>query len=391
MNFAIEHLGKASERVGNLEIKSKFFATPCSLLNTRGGAVPHLTKETLAYLHLPASITLLPYQYHAKQTDILQQYKKGMKSFLGMGETVMLLTVQDPAATTRSGYNTNKQISVFHNTNRELIDSQRYMSFVSAARPDIWVPLCDADTPKDASKKRISRAVKKSLEFLDSCLEQRDADVYLKNSTAVIASVQGGLDVTARKYSATETARRPVAGFLLDGFHINGETAESLCWPEVKEAFQETIQCLPKEKPRFYPGAASPDLVFNLFAAGIDVFDSSYPNLVTERECALIFPTEFTPNVAYDKVCTGSKPNFELSMRETDLRLDMNPLVDGCECYTCRNFTRAYLHHLLEVKEMLGKVLLSLHNIHHYSTFFSSLREAAKLDQIESFKNRIMQ
>ena len=77
MNFAIEHLGKAGERVGNLEIKSKLFATPCPLLNTRGGAVPHLTKETLEYLHLPAAITLLPYQYHAKQTDILQQYKKG--------------------------------------------------------------------------------------------------------------------------------------------------------------------------------------------------------------------------------------------------------------------------------------------------------------------------
>ena len=77
MNFAIEHLGKAGERVGNLEIKSRIFQTPLPLLNTKGGAVPHLTKETLAYLNLPPTLTLLPFQYHAKQTDVLQQYKKG--------------------------------------------------------------------------------------------------------------------------------------------------------------------------------------------------------------------------------------------------------------------------------------------------------------------------
>ena len=235
------------------------------------------------------------------------------------------------------------------------------------------------------------QAVKKSLELLDSCLELCTEDANLKDSSAVIAAVQGGLDVSARKFSAAETAKRPVAGFLLDGFHLNGEMAENLCWPEVKEAFLETVQLLPAEKPRFYFGAATPDIVFDLLSAGVDVFDNSYPNIVTERESALVFPNSFKPNAIYDKNCPVTKSKFELSMRDEIFRLDMSSLVDGCECYTCRNFSRAYVHHLVGVKEMLGKVLLSLHNIHHYATFFNSLREAAKLDQIENFKNRVLQ
>ena len=79
MNFAIEHLGRAGERAGNLELKTKLFSTPFPLLTTKGGSVPHLTRETLAYLNLPETAILLPYANHATQTDILQQFKKGRK------------------------------------------------------------------------------------------------------------------------------------------------------------------------------------------------------------------------------------------------------------------------------------------------------------------------
>ena len=77
MNFAIEHLGRAGERAGNLELKSRIFSTPFPLLSTKGGSVPHLTRETLAYLNLPETAVLLPYANHATQTDTLQQFKKG--------------------------------------------------------------------------------------------------------------------------------------------------------------------------------------------------------------------------------------------------------------------------------------------------------------------------
>lgn len=77
MNFAVEYLSKGGDRAGKLELRSRTFQTPFPLLTTKGGAVPHLTKETLGYLNLAESAVLFPFQYHATQTDTLQQYKKG--------------------------------------------------------------------------------------------------------------------------------------------------------------------------------------------------------------------------------------------------------------------------------------------------------------------------
>lgn len=387
MNFVVEHLGRAGERVGILELKNRIIQTPCPIINTKGGAVPHLTRETLKYLHLPESLFLLPYQYHSKQTDVLEQYKKGVSRFIGLEDQLVLLTVQDPAQETRSGYHGNQSVSVFNNSNREIITTDRYIKFAAVAKPDIWIPLCDGDTPKDGSKKRVSKAVKKSLSFLDACLEGRLENEALKK-VPIIAAVEGGFDASARKFSSTETAKRPVDGFLLDGFHLNGPEAEHLCWREAEDPIRQTVLNLPAGKPRFYFGAASPETVFKLVAVGVDVFDGSYPCLVTEKESALVF------NNVLRKPASTVEPDgtrkIELSMRDQALRLDMTPLVEGCSCYACRNFTRAYIHHLVCVNEMLGKVLLTLHNLHHYFTFFRSVREAAQQDQMDAFRRSVL-
>ena len=76
-----------------------------------------------------------------------------------------------------------------------------------------------------------------------------------------------------------------------------------------------------------------------------------------------------------------------INLNDSQHRESFTPLVANCDCYTCRNFTRAYIHHLTSVKEMLGKVLLQIHNLHHYYTFFSSLQTAIKEDQVEHFQN----
>ena len=231
--------------------------------------------------------------------------------------------------------------------------------------------------------------MKKSIEFLDTCLELKGEYPELKDSF-ILAAVEGGTDLGARKFSATQTKSRPVHGFLLDGFHNNGDKAEAVSWDKIKESFVETINILPGEKPRFYFGPAPPDLVFHLLSTGIDVFDSSYPNLVTEREHALVFPNLFKKDFIPEKR-VGVSIKFEISLQGEEMRLDMTPLVPDCSCHTCRNFTRAYLNHLILVKEMLAKVLLQIHNLHHFQTFFQSLRSAVVADQVENFKLYVQQ
>ena len=187
-------------------------------------------------------------------------------------------------------------------------------------------------------------------------------------------------------------SKRNVDGFLLDGFHCNGPSAANIQWEEIKEPFLETIFHLPGDKPRFYFGPAPPDLVIELVAAGVDIFDTSYPSLVTEREAYLVFTNKFVKDANIDDVIeiniNDVRAKYEENFDNDDLRLAQRPLVEGCSCYTCRNFTIAYLHHLVKVREMLGKVLLSLHNLHHYYTFFQAIRQAVLMDQLHLFKKQ---
>jgi queuine tRNA-ribosyltransferase subunit QTRTD1 len=111
-----------------------------------------------------------------------------------------------------------------------------------------------------------------------------------------------------------------VDGFLLDGFHMNGPATESLPWDQIQAVLMDCLRLLPRDKPRFFFGAARPELVFRLVAAGIDVFDSTYPCLVTERDAALIFPNSEEGVAGEDggEQAAGSSPAaLEMSMNET--------------------------------------------------------------------------
>ena len=392
MKFVVEQLGKAGERAGQLEILAgQSTPTPFPLLSTKGGCIPHLTRETLMHLNMERQPLLVPFQHHARQTKVLRKWGAGLSSFLGFPDHPIVLTVQDPGELTKPGYHNNKNISVWSNNNRELITPTNYMEAINYIHPNLFIALCDGDTEPGCSNKRISKSVSKTVAFLDTCLELKNSTSSL-DKVGVIGAIEGGLDMKARTKCAKEIAARDVDGFLLDGFHCNGPESEKLEFSSIKDVLLETVSLLPPSKPRFYFGAAPPGLVFDLVKEGIDVFDSSYPSLVTENDSALVFPNMWkNTNVG---ITESSLPSPEgslvLSLACSSNRLAFSPLVPNCDCYTCRNFTRAYIHHLVMVKEMLGKVLLQLHNLHHYQTFFSSLQSAIKLDQVLGFKKLVL-
>jgi len=397
MKFVVEQLGKAGERAGQLElIAGQSSATPFPLLLTKGGCVPHLTRETMAHINIDRSPLLVPFQHHVKQGKLLEKWGTGLASFVGMSEHPVVLTIQDPGELTKSGYHNNNSVSVWNRENRELVTPTTFMEGVKHIQPNLFIALCDGDTEPGCSNKRVSKSVSKSLDFLDSCLHLRSYDPSLAK-TGVIGALEGGLDMKARTKSTKEVVAREVDGFLLDGFHCNGPDSELLKFSSMRDVLAETVSLLPAEKPRFYFGAANPVMVFNLTKEGVDIFDTSYPFLVTERDSALVFPNEWkgdsNAKMTSPEVAEASPPpegSMTLSLACSSNRLAFSPLVPSCTCYVCRNFTRAYIHHLVMVKEMLGRVLLQLHNLHHYRTFFTSMQVAIKQDQVEEFKKVVL-
>uniref|UniRef100_A0A452RVU3 Queuine tRNA-ribosyltransferase accessory subunit 2 n=1 Tax=Ursus americanus TaxID=9643 RepID=A0A452RVU3_URSAM len=227
----------------------------------------------------------------------------------------------------------------------------------------------------------------------------------LQKST-IIGVIEGGDVMEERLRSARETAKRPVGGFLLDGFQGNPATLETRLY-----LLSSVTAELPEDKPRLICGVSRPDEVLECIERGVDLFESFFPYQVTERGCALTFSFDYQPNpeetllqqngtqeeikyVAHTKKIKTTSYNqemtsFEINLKEKKYQEDFDPLVRGCSCYCCKNHTRAYIHHLLVTNELLAGVLLMMHNFEHYFGFFHSIREALKSDRLAQLKELI--
>lgn len=265
------------------------------------------------------------------------------------------------------------------------------MRGVTAAQPSAFVALCDSETPADASNKRKGKAITKSLDFLDKCLLIKASEPRLSDSL-IFGAIEGGFDAKLRDLSAKQTSERPVDGFLIDGFHTNGPASGELNWSEAQPLIQSILKVLPESKPRLYQGSCSPKMVLDLVEIGIDIFESSYVFHETEAGHGLTFTNTLTPKVSPDADCDASSTDKGVAfidLKDPQFKEDFSPIHKSCSCYTCRKHTRAYINHLLATKEMLGPVLLMIHNLHHYQTFFRTIRECFETDSISALRTLI--
>ncbi|CAI9599613.1 unnamed protein product [Staurois parvus] len=281
------------------------------------------------------------------------------------------------------------------------------MSLHSSLKVDWFQCLADGEVmPGGSSRKRAKKSVDRSLNFLDECLQLLAKNDVLKDKV-VIGSIEGGDLLEERLRSARETAKRPVGGFLLDGFQGTGMTQET----KLNLLTSVTAE-LPEEKPRLIHGVGQPGEVLDCVERGVDLFDSSFPYEVAERGCALTFDHQYEPDpetAVLDKaeLCDGEKngeektkneepeidrsqiTSYEICLKEKRFREDFRPLLPGCTCYCCRNHSRAYVHHLLTSKELLAGILLIIHNFQHYFNFFHSVRGALRDGKLHVLKEAI--
>lgn len=369
----------------------------------------------------------MPFQYHTRDVEVLSKFKKGIDVFMGLppNQWNVLVVPQDPGIENRQGYHTNKDISLWDSTgNRVPVDFDLYNRGVHAMRPDAYVSLCDGETPKNCPKKRISKATAKSLKFLDQHLEHAceisDAGDAPKlcavKDSLIFGAIEGGYDTETRKYSSKELSERPVDGFFLDGFNLSTDEAINLNYDRnLKEVISDcVIPILPEDKIRVYLGICTPSIILKLVDAGVDMFDSSYARYATEQGKALVFEntlrsinkdTNVTLNESLitetsdssakhnsgpNNHCSEPNDSDIIDLNDRRFKNDFRPPLSNCMCYTCRKHTRAYINHLLITKELLGPVLLTLHNLHHYAKFFETIRQSIRNDTYQEFRKQFV-
>jgi len=204
----------------------------------------------------------------------------------------------------------------------------------------------DECPPADGNPAVLRNAVRRSILWAERC--QRH---HSRADQAQFAIVQGGLDLALRTECAGPLVAMDFPGYALGGFSV-GEAPENM-----HAALPRCALLLPSDKPRYLMGVGRPEDLLIAVGAGLDMFDCVMPTRSGRN--ALAF--------------TSTGP---VRLRNARHRRDPAPLQSDCECSTCRDYSRAYLHHLFAAGEMLGPMLLSLHNIAFYLRLMRDARTA---------------
>lgn len=181
---------------------------------------------------------------------------------------------------------------------------------------------------------------------------------------ALFGIIQGGMFEDLRKRSAQFIAEHPFDGLALGGLSV-GEPIE------IRNAMIEAaIPFLPEDKPRYLMGVGTPLDIVEAVIRGVDMFDCVLP----------------TRNARRGSLFTSQGV---ISIKRSEFKEDFTPLDPECSCYTCRNYTKAYLRHLFLSKELLAYTLLSLHNLSYYGRIMQEIREAIRRGTLFELRNKL--
>ncbi|MDI6813514.1 MAG: tRNA guanosine(34) transglycosylase Tgt [Desulfitobacteriaceae bacterium] len=178
---------------------------------------------------------------------------------------------------------------------------------------------------------------------------------------ALFGIVQGGVYENLRRQSAAEITDLDLQGYAIGGLSV-GEPK-----PIMYDVLEYTVPLLPKDKPRYLMGVGSPDALIEGVMRGIDMFDCVLPTRIARNGTAM---TRFG----------------KLVVRNAHVAHDFAPIDVTCDCYTCRNYSRAYIRHLLKADEILGLRLMTIHNLRFLQNLMREIREAIRDECLPAYR-----
>ena len=243
------------------------------------------------------------------------------------------------------------------NGDRLLLTPERSIEIQRALDSDI-VMVFDECTAHPATHEETARSMELSLRWA-----ARSKAAHAGNSNALFGIVQGGVYDDLRDRSREALEATGFDGYAIGGLSVGEPKADML------RVLAHTVPRLPADKPRYLMGVGTPEDLVAGVAAGVDMFDCVLP----------------TRNARNGWLFTRYG---DIRIRNARHRADTAPLDAVCGCYTCRNFSRSYLHHLQKINEILGARLATIHNLHYYLTLMAELRAAIAADALVAYAAR---
>lgn len=195
---------------------------------------------------------------------------------------------------------------------------------------------------------------------------KRCLDIHTREDQSMFGIVQGGMYPELRKMSADQLTEMDFAGYGIGGLSV-GEPK-----PLMYDILNQTTEHMPKNKARYLMGVGTPDCIVEAVNLGVDMFDCVFPTRVARNGTAMI-------------------PEGRLVVRNAAYAVDFRPIDERCGCYTCRNFSRAYIRHLFKAEELFALRLLTIHNLHFLLDFTKQIRSAIASDTFPELRERFLE
>lgn len=214
-----------------------------------------------------------------------------------------------------------------------------------------------------ASKERVKLSIKRTTKWAKESIEyhKKMQERGIGVNQNIFAIIQGGVDFEFRKKSAKELTELDFDGFAIGGLSVGEENSV------MYDTVEWTTEFMPKNKPRYLMGVGTPEDIVESIERGVDMFDCVMPTRNARN--GTLFTTFGRMNIKAAK-----------------FKLDSKPIDENCSCYTCQNYSRAYLNHLIRAKELTYYRLASIHNLHYYLNLVKEAREAILNQRFSQFK-----
>ena len=237
-----------------------------------------------------------------------------------------------------------------------MITPEKSIEIQNSLLSDIMMAF-DECAPYPADRTYVKNSLERTTRWLKRCKDyHRDWE-----RQSLFGIMQGGMYKDLRRQSAEEIVELDLPGYAIGGLSV-GEPKELML-----DILDDCVDYLPEDKARYLMGVGSPDYLFEGVERGVDMFDCVLPTRIARHGLAMT---------------SAGRVNIKNAMYERD----WEPLDPECDCYTCRNYSKAYLRHLFKSGEMLSSMLLSNHNLHFLIKMMGNIRKAIEEDRFLEYK-----
>ncbi|WP_303857146.1 tRNA guanosine(34) transglycosylase Tgt [Aminicella lysinilytica] len=239
---------------------------------------------------------------------------------------------------------------------RHMLSPEKAVEIQNALGSDIMMAF-DECAPYPADREYIKDSMERTCRWLERC-KAAHKDVERQSLFGIM---QGGMYKDLRRESAERIVDLDLPGYSIGGLSV-GEPKELML-----DILDDCVDLLPEDKPRYLMGIGTPDYLFEGVERGLDMFDCVEPTRIARHGLA-------------------TTSHGRINIKNAKFERDFTPLDPECDCYTCRNYSRAYIRHMMKSGEMMSAMLISNHNLHFLIHMMAGIREAIEEDRFTEFK-----